>query len=266
MSWEYTTIERHGRLALVRFDRGDKLNPMSSALARELTAVAQSFIDDVETSVIILTGTKDGGFCAGRDLKDAEGIARYGKPMLARRNATQIGTRLCAAWENVEQLTICAIEKFAVGAGLALALACDIRVMGAGAHFRAPEVPLGLSMSWGSIPRLVALVGPGRAKQILCMGEGKVTAEQSLAWGLAEEVVPDGTALDKAMELARATAAMPPLTVRMTKSTVNAVALAAGRTIVHMDTDQLILTEHTEDHKEAIAAFREKRKPAFRGA
>lgn len=265
MAWEYTEIERHGRLALVRFDRGDGLNPMSSKLARELTAVAQSFIDDTDTSVIVLTGTKNGGFCAGRDLKDAEGSARYDRPMLERRNATQIGTRLCGAWEQLEQLTICAIEKFAVGAGLALALATDIRVMGEGAHFRAPEVPLGLSMSWGSIPRLVALVGPGRTKQMLCMGDARVSAQQALAWGLAEEVVSNGEALKKAMEMGEAAAAMPPLAVRMTKTTVNAVAMSAGRAMVHMDTDQLILTEHTRDHQEAIAAFREKRKPRFDG-
>jgi enoyl-CoA hydratase/carnithine racemase len=266
MAWEYTTVERHGRLAVVRFDRGDGLNPMSSALARELTAVARSFADDIETSVIVLTGSANGGFCAGRDLKDAEISARYEQPMVARRHASQVGPRLCAAWEQLEQLTICAIEKFAVGAGLALALSTDIRVMGEGAHFRAPEVPLGLSMSWGSIPRLVALVGPARTKQMLCMGDARVGAAQSLAWGLAQEVVPNGEALAKAVAMGEAAASMPPLAVRMTKTTVNHVALAAGRAMVHMDTDQLILTEHTADHREAVAAFREKRKPSFSGA
>ena len=266
MVWDDVQIERRGRLAIVRFDRGDKLNPMSSRLARTLTDVARRFAEDVETSVIVLTGTRDGGFCAGRDLHDEEGKARYDLPMLERRYRTQVGTRLCRAWEELEQLTICAIEKFAVGAGLALALATDIRVMGRGAHFRAPEVPLGLSMSWGSIPRLVALVGPARAKQILCLGDVRVPAEQALTWGLAQEVVDDGAALEAAVAMAEKAAAMPPLTLRMTKTTVNMVAQPDARALVHMDTDQLILTEHTRDHREAVDAFREKRRPQFTGS
>ena len=168
-------------------------------------------------------------------------------------------------WEDLEALTICAVEGFAIGAGLALSLALDVRVMGESAHFRAPEVALGLSMSWGSIPRLINLVGPARAKQILILSDQRVGSADAAAWGLAQDVTPDGHAVVRALEIARAAAEMPPLTVRMTKQAVNAVANATARASIYMDTEQVILSGMTGDHKEAVAAFKEKRKPRFTG-
>ena len=262
MSWDFLTVEREGAVAVVRIDRGDGLN---AKLLRELTEAARSFEDDLETTAIILTGTER-AFCAGRDLRDPEIDANNAKPMLARRRLAGGGARLCQAWEDLEALTICAIEGFAVGAGLALSLAFDLRVMGKGAHFRAPEVALGLSMAWGSIPRLVNLVGPARAKQILVLSDKRVSAEDAAAWGLVQEVTSDGGAVARALEIAREAAGMPPLTVRLTKQAVNAVANATARASIYMDTEQVMLSGMTDDHKEAVTAFKEKRKPRFTGA
>ncbi len=263
MSAELVTVERRGRVAIVRFDRGDGLNPMSARLVRELTAAAQGFAEDLETTSVVLAGER--AFSAGRDLRDPEISARREQPLLARRRAAGMGFRLCKAWEEVEQFTVCAIERFAIGGGLALALACDHRVIGAGAHFRAPEIALGMNMSWGTIPRLVSLVGPARAKQILLQANDRVSAPDALAWGLVEDVAPDGTALDRAAEIAEKVAAMPPVTVRMTKQTVNAVANALAHLASHMDSDQILLAQTMQDHEEAVAAFKEKRTPRFTG-
>ena len=138
--------------------------------------------------------------------------------------------------------------------------------MGQGAHVRAPEVSLGLSMSWGSIPRLISLVGPARTKQILCLAKDRIAAADAHAWGLVQAVVPDGEAAAHARTLADRAAAMPPLPLRMTKATVNAVAAASAVAAVHMDTEEVMLTELTDDFAEAMAAFRERRGPVFRGA
>jgi enoyl-CoA hydratase len=265
MATDFVRIEKRGALAIVRFDRGDRLNAMSMALARELTRVAHDFRDDLDTTAIVVTGTPR-AFCAGRDLRDPEIEQRTQAPMLRRRRLSDDGARLTRAWEELEQLTVCAVEGFAVGAGLALALAFDVRFMGAGAHFRAPEIALGLSMSWGSIPRLVNLVGPARAKQILINADDRISAEEAHAWGLVQGVAPDGEALDHAVRFAAKAAAMPPLTVRITKRTINAYANALAPLAVHMDTDQVILTETTADHREAVAAFKAKREPRFSGA
>ena len=220
MGWDFVTVEKDGPVAVVRIDRGDGLNAMSAKLLRELTEVAKSFEDDLETTAIVLTGT-DRAFCAGRDLRDPEIESNNAKPMLVRRRLAGGGARLCQVWEDLEALTICAVEGFAIGAGLALSLALDVRVMGENAHFRAPEVALGLSMSWGSIPRLINLVGPARAKQILILSDQRVGSADAAAWGLVQDVTPDGHAVVRALEIARAAAEMPPLTVRMTKQAVN---------------------------------------------
>ena len=120
-------------------------------------------------------------------------------------------------------------------------------------------------MSWGTIPRLINLVGPARTKQILCLANDRIAAEDALAWGLVQAVVPDGEAEAHARALAERAAAMPPVPLRMTKATVNAVAAAGSAAVVHMDTEEVILAEMTEDFEEAMAAFRERRAPVFRG-
>lgn len=201
-AYEFVTVVREGRVAIVTFDRGNRLNALSLQAIEELTAVALSFTDDLETSAIVLHTPPGSGFSAGRDLSDPAMENRRDKPMLTRRHAAGAGKRLCAAWEGLEQFTVAAVERFAVGGGLASATALDLRVMGKGAHFRAPEVALGLSMSSGTIPRLVALVGPARAKQILCLGNDRIEAADALAWGLVQEVVQDGEAAERVHEFA----------------------------------------------------------------
>ena len=266
MTHDYVSVRRQGRIATVTFDRGNPLNALSLQAIEELTDVARNLERDLEISAIVLTTPPGSGFSAGRDLADPAADRRRELPMLERRHAAGAGKRLCTAWESIEAVTIAAIERFAIGGGLALALAFDLRVMGQGAHVRAPEVSLGLSMSWGSIPRLVNLVGPARTKQILCLANDRIAAGDALAWGLVQAVVPDGEAAAHARTLAERAAVMPPVPLRMTKATVNAVAAAGAAAAVHMDTEEVMLTELTEDFAEAMAAFRERRAPEFRGA
>lgn len=266
MTCDFVSIQRQGRVAIVTFDRGNPLNALSVQAIEELTDAARDLARDLEISAVVLTTPPGSGFSAGRDLADPAADRRRELPMLERRHAAGAGKRLCAAWESIEAITIAAIERFAIGGGLALALALDLRVMGRGAHVRAPEVSLGLSMSWGTIPRLASLVGPARTKQILCLANDRIAAEDALAWGLVQAVVPDGEAAAHARTLADRAAAMPPVPLRMTKATVNAVAAANSAAAVHMDTEEVMLTELTEDFEEAVEAFRERRGPVFRGA
>lgn len=258
----FVTIERAGRIATVRFSRGDGRNALSAALMAELTDTARMLARDTTTSAVILTG--EGAFSAGADLKDPARAASATAPLIERREALKAGPDLCDAWESLEQVTICAIEGFCIGGAVSLAVACDFRILGAGAHLRLPEVPIGMNMSWRTLPRLVTLIGPARAKKLTLFGE-KVLAEEAERWGLVDRVMPDGETLGAALAWAEKIAVLPPIPVRMAKAGINGAATALHRATSFMDLDQFALAATTEDHKEAIRAFLEKRDGVFRG-
>ncbi len=265
---EFVTIEKglgpDGRIAVVRFDRGDGVNALSPEALRQLTHAACSFEDDADTSVVVLAGGSK-AFSAGFDLKDPEGRLRKTMDIGSLRRHLKLGPRLSRAWQEMEQITIGAIEGFCIGGGVALAVALDFRVMASDAHMRVPEIGLGMNMSWQSIPRMLHLMGPARTKQAVILADQRISAAEAYEWGLVEEVADPGTAFDAAMKLAAKVAAQPPLSVAMTKLTINRLTHVLDDLASHMDVDQFALASLTDDHKEGVAAFLERRKPRFRG-
>lgn len=259
---EFVTIDRDGPVAIVIMDRGDGRNALSRQLILEMTEAARSFANDLETHAIIIAGK--GAFTAGADLKDPGLDRRRATGLLERRHMVRIGPDLCEAWERLEQITICAVEKYCIGGGAALAVACDFRILGKSAYLRLPEIPLGMNMSWNAVPRIVSLVGPARAKRFVILGE-KVEADEALAWGLADDVANDGGVLVRAKEFATKFAKLPPNAVRMSKKAVNGAANALHHATTYMDADQYALATTSEDYREAIKAFLEKRAPKFTG-
>ena len=264
----FVTIERglgpDGRIAVVRFDRGDGINALSPEALRQLTAAARVFEDDAETSVVVLTGSAK-AFSAGFDLKDPEGRSRRGMDIGGLRRHLKLGPRLTRAWHEMEQVTIAAIEGFCIGGGVALAVALDFRVMATNAHLRVPEIGLGMNMSWQSVPRMLHLIGPARTKQAVILADERISAKEAYQWGLVEQLAEPGRAYESAMSLAEKFARQPPLSAAMTKQTINRLSSALDDLASHMDVDQFALASMTEDHKEGVAAFLERRKPKFRG-
>jgi enoyl-CoA hydratase len=185
-------------------------------------------------------------------------------PLGRKRQLVSFGPKMCRAWEDMQQITIAAVEGHCVGGGVSIAVSCDFRVMGQAAFFRVPELLLGMNMSWQTLPRLVHLVGPARAKRIVLLAE-RIDAETSMNWGLADEVSADGEALIQAIRLAEPIAELPPLPAKMTKQSINAVTNALDNVASYMDGDQFMLCQMTQDQGEAISAFLEKRKPKFKG-
>ena len=146
------------------------------------------------------------------------------------------------------------MERLAVGAGVALPLACDWRIMGESCYLYVPEAKIGLNLQWGALPRLINLVGPARAKRICILCE-KMDAATALSWGLVEEVAPDGQALEAALGLAQAAAEMPQVAVTMIKEAVNATATALNKAVSFADADQSQLTAGTQDANSARERF-----------
>ncbi|WP_293678986.1 enoyl-CoA hydratase/isomerase family protein [uncultured Phenylobacterium sp.] len=260
--WRLIKVSRSGDIVEVALARPEARNALNGELMEELTEAARLLRLRTDVRAVILAGN-DSYFSAGADLSATQ--ARVEQPsVLESRRAVMSGPDMCRAWEEIEAVTIAAIEGYCIGGGAALVVACDFRVMGEGAYLRLPEVPLGINMSWRSIPRIAALVGPSRAKQFVMFGEA-VDAERSLAWGFADEVTGRGEALTGARRWAAKVAALPPLPIRMTKEAVNAVTAATAQASIYMDRDQYLLAARSDDFREGVAAFREKRPGKFTG-
>ena len=260
--WRLIRVERREDVVEVALARPEARNALNGELMEELTEAARLLRLRTDVRAVIVTGT-DNYFSAGADLSASQ--ARVAQTILESRRAVMAGPDLCRAWEEIEAVTIAAIEGYCIGGAAALVVACDFRVMGAEAYLRLPEVPLGMNMSWRSIPRIAALAGPSRAKQFVMFGEA-VEAERCLAWGFADEVTPKGEALAGARRWAAKVAALPPLPIRMTMEAVNAVTAATANASIYMDRDQYLLATRSDDFREGVAAFREKRPGKFTGA
>lgn len=260
---DLVTIETAGRTAIVRFDTGSRANALSQRLIRELTDAALRFHDTPEITTVILTGRPD-VFSMGADLKDPDRADPADVPLGIRRLAQRAGPRLCDAWERVDALTICAIEGWCIGGGVALAAACDLRIASEQARFYVPEVERGMNMSWGSVPRFVALVGPARTKRLVALCE-KINARTAELWGLCDHVVAPGEALSKASAIAEDAAGLPPTALKMVKQDVNVAALALARATGHRDLEAFLLMQESEDFREGVASFLEGRDPDFTG-
>ena len=215
------------------------------------------------TPAVVLTGRSE-VFTLGADLKDPERAAMRSQGLAERRISLRLGPEMCEAWEKVDALTIMAIEGWCVGGGMALAAACDLRVLGNSAKLYIPEVERGMNMSWGSIPRLVALVGPARTKRLAALCE-RIDAETAKAWGLADLVADEGQAFGAAMELAERAAKLPPTALKLVKADINAAALALARLASRSDLEAFALMEQSEDFTEGVTAFLESRDPKFTG-
>ena len=246
-------LTRAGGLATVTLDRGaygGGMNPLSAKAMEGLRDVARWLKTDIETHCVILTGARV--FSIGADLKDPN-MHSHGLDTLTQRQKLLLGPDMCAAWEALEQVTICAMERFAIGGGLALAVACDWRTASEDCDIRLPEVPLGINMSWQANPRITALIGPSRAKQLVILGEN-IGAETAAQWGLVDVVTKAGGALAAAQELAAKVLALPPVPVRMSKQAINAQANALNHLSSFMDREQYALLTGSEENKAAVRA------------
>jgi enoyl-CoA hydratase len=249
--YEFLEIERHKHITRVFLNRPNQANALNAQIMTELEQVSLGFLDDEETRVVIFAG-RGKHFSAGADLK--QGFSPAQDSMIMRRRKTGLGARMIRAIAGINQVTIAAIHGAALGGGACIPVACDFRIGAKGCFMGYPEVTLGINLMWHSLPLCVHLIGPARAKKMIMSGKQE-TADTLYQWGMLDELVEESLLLEKAEEMAEEYANLPPLPVQMIKQSVNMVSSALDQAIMHMDTDQNMLTGTSQDRVTALKAY-----------
>jgi enoyl-CoA hydratase len=248
-------------IRVLTLNRPDKLNAWHSPMRQQLRVAVESAATDPGLRVLVITGAGR-AFSAGEDVSGMAGLAEIGTRGF-RAVAHQIHD-VFDMIETIEVPVIAAINGVAAGGGLELALSCDFRVLSEDARLVMPETKVGLIPGSGGCSRLVRLVGLGRAKEMVMLGRSLDAAAAKEA-GLATEVAPPGKTVDVAVELAAELGRFAPLALGMAKLVLNSCADVDAETGRRFERLGQSVLKTTEDHREASAAFLEKRAPRFTG-
>lgn len=257
MTTKFVLVERNEAVAIVTLSRPDKLNALSPELLAELVAVLEKLNADTDVRAFVLTGGPK-VFAAGADI---ESMAK----------ATPIDTyvrKTRELWHRIwllDKPLIAAVNGVAFGGGCELAMSCDLIVAGESARFGQPEIKLGIMPGAGGTQRLTRVVGPYRAMEMVLTGE-PISAQEALNVGLVNRVVPDNKVLEEALTLAQVIAERPPVAVRLARQ---ALRFGMERTLLEgleIERRNYLMLYDTDDQKEGMSAFLQKRKARFRGS
>ncbi len=225
----------NGKVATVSFNSGKSSNLLSLDVIRQLTEVAKELGQNKTLMAVILYGGQK-NFSFGFDLKDKEFLKLEKLGFEENRDYFQLGKIMCDAWEKLNCLTICEIRGWCVGGGVALATSCDLRIAETAAKFYVPEVERGLNMSWGSVPRLNALLGPAKTKRLLLLAE-KINSYTAKDWGLIDSYFGPSKLKLESIKLANKATEMPRLPFILTKESINNHTNAIAQATSYNDQD-----------------------------
>ena len=252
-------IERRGQVGWITLNRPAAHNAIDDSIRLQLPKRLLEANEDSELRVLVLTGAGDRAFCVGADIKQFGNVE---SPVEYRRSRT--AAHWISAFDQVTKPIIAAIKGYCLGGGLEIALACDIRFASEGAQFALPEVGHATIPGAGGTQRLSRVVGLGPALDLILTGE-RISAERAFEIGLVTRIASVESFSEDVMALAERIAGLSPLAMRHAKeATVKGfdLSLQSGMTL---ELDLLALLLPTDDRSEASAAFREKRKPSFKG-
>jgi enoyl-CoA hydratase len=259
VTFETLLLRVEDRVAVITINRPEKRNALSAAVRRELLVALDQVRDDANARVVVITGSGDKAFIAGAD------IAEFAERTPVQQRAVMEERRIFDAVAELPKPVIAMINGFALGGGCELALACDMRIAARSARLGQPEIKLGIIPGGGGTQRLPRLIGVGNAMRLILTGE-LINAEEAARLGLVDLVVEDADLATQTMEIARAMAAHSPLTLRLAKTAVRAseeMPLAAG---LAFERELFITAFGSNDKREGVAAFLEKRAPNFTGS
>jgi len=255
MSYENIILGREDKTAIITINRPESLNALNAKTIKEISSALDELASDHEVRVIILTGSGEKSFVAGADIKEFSDFGQEKAEELARNGQSILFNKI----ENLSKPVIAAVNGFALGGGLELAMSCHIRYASENAKLGLPEVTLGLIPGYGGTQRLPKLVGKGIANEIIFSAK-MIPAQKAKEIGLVNEVFPIEDLLTKTKELAKTIANNSPMAISRAIQATNM-----------SDTDKGFETEikyfgelfELEDKKEGVSAFLEKRKPNF---
>jgi enoyl-CoA hydratase len=255
----YVRVDRFDHVLRIVVDRQQALNALNSELLDELIEVLSSAGASADARVVIITGAGDRAFVAGADIKE---MSR--KSPLEGRNWAKKGHLVTRMVEEMDKPVIAAVNGVALGGGCELALACDIRIASESARFGQPEVNLGIPPGWGATIRLARVVGEGVAREMIFSGK-VIDAEEAYRVGLVNAVVPADKLEEEAMKLASTIASRGPVAVAYAKRSMNRARSLDSESAAELESDLMALCFSTQDQREGMDAFIEKRPANFTG-
>lgn len=258
MTYETLLVDKQDFVTTVTLNRPDRLNALNMQLVNELHDVLAEEDRNDETRVIVLTGAGR-AFSAGADLRPSDTDSR---PPSA--NAPTLAEKLFQALSDVEKPIIASINGVAVGGGCTMTLLCDIRIASENARFQLPFTKLGICAELGSTYVLPRLIGLGKASELVLTSK-MIEAEEAGQMGLVNHVVPADKLVEVTLEMANSIAKLPPMAVRMNKRGLKLGIASDIESQVRYENLTISVLNRTEDAKEAVLAFREKRDPIFSG-
>ncbi len=257
MSLETLKLDKTGGIVTITLNRADKLNALNQQTIKDLDTAFQEVYDDPEIKAVILTGAGDKAFAAGADISEFKEL-NY----MNGRKFAEYGQEVFEKIEDCPKPVIAAIKGFALGGGCELAMACHMRIAAEEAKFGQPEVNLGIIPGYGGTQRLPLLIGKAKAIELILTGE-MITAETAHRLGLVNYVVPKEEVILKAEEILNKILNKAGLAVSQTIECVNAFYREGDG--YQTEANAFGNCCKTEDFKEGVAAFVEKRKPNFTG-
>lgn len=257
MTYETIITEVVDRVALIRLNRPKALNALNSTLMGELTGALEKFDEDNGVGAMVITGD-DRAFAAGADIKELSGKSTI--DMLA-------GEKITSSWDRIKAIKkpiIAAVSGWCLGGGSELAMACDMIVASESAKFGQPEINLGIFPGAGGTQRLPRVVGKALAMEMI-LNNRTLSGDEAYQFGLANRVYPLESYLDEAMKLAKEIAARAPIAIQLAKEAVNnSYETFLGEGVMD-ERRAFYLLFSTEDQKEGMEAFIEKRDPVWKG-
>ncbi len=250
-------VTREAPIAVVQLNRPEVLNALSEELMDELVRALEELDDDDDVRCIVLTGNEK-AFAAGADIK---------KQFIEATPVSMLAQDLTTRWERIRKVRtpiIAAVSGYALGGGCELAMVCDIIVASETAQFGQPEVNLGIIPGAGGTQRLTRTVGKYVAMELILTGR-RIKADEAKAIGLAAHVYPAATYLDDAKTLARTIAEKPPVAIRLATEAIDLALNSSLDAGLEFERKAFYLLFATEDKKEGVDAFVNKRKPTFTG-